>query len=299
MKVMVSACLTGENCKYNGGNNRNEKVLRLMADNQAITVCPEQMGGLPTPRVPSEIKDGLVTAKDGRIVDAEFRAGAAKCLEIAGRWQPDLVVLQSRSPSCGVKQRYDGTFTGRLVDQAGVTARLLMENGFRCLDVEDLVTIHGDFLIRKLSIEESDLLKDFLYEAIFIPEGVEAPARDIVERPELRIYYDDFGSRPGDHCFAAETEGNVVGAVWTRIMNDYGHVDDETPSFAISLLPDFRNKGIGTRLMREMLSLLKECGYKQASLAVQKANYAVRMYKEVGFEIIDENEEEFIMVCRL
>ena len=277
MKIMVSACLAGENCKYNGGNNRNEKVLRLMADNQAITVCPEQMGGLPTPRVPSEIKDGLVTAKDGRIVDAEFRAGAVKCLEIAGRWQPDLVVLQSRSPSCGVKQRYDGTFTGRLVDQAGVTARLLMENGFRCLDVEDLVTIHGDFLIRKLSIEESDLLKDFLYEAIFIPEGVEAPARDIVERPELRIYYDDFGSRPGDHCFAAETEGNVVGAVWTRIMNDYGHVDDETPSFAISLLPDFRNKGIGTRLMREMLSLLKECGYKQASLAVQKANYAVRM----------------------
>ena len=299
MKIMVSACLAGANCKYNGGNNRNEKVLRLMADNQAITVCPEQMGGLPTPRVPSEIKDGLVTAKDGRIVDAEFRAGAAKCLEIAGRWQPDLVVLQSRSPSCGVKQRYDGTFTGRLVDQAGVTARLLMENGFRCLDVEDLVTIHGDFLIRKLSIEESDLLKDFLYEAIFIPEGVEAPARDIVQRPELRIYYDDFGSRPGDHCFAAETEGNVVGAVWTRIMNDYGHVDDETPSFAISLLPDFRNKGIGTRLMREMLSLLKECGYKQASLAVQKANYAVRMYKEVGFEIIDENEEEFIMVCRL
>ena len=299
MKIMVSACLAGENCKYNGGNNRNERVLRLMADNEAITVCPEQMGGLPTPRVPSEIKDGLATAKDGRIVDAEFRAGAAKCLEIAGRWQPDLVVLQSRSPSCGVKQRYDGTFTGRLVDQAGVTARLLMENGFRCLDAEDLVTIHGDFLIRKLSIEESDLLKDFLYEAIFIPEGVEAPARDIVERPELRIYYDDFGSRPGDHCFAAETEGNVVGAVWTRIMNDYGHVDDETPSFAISLLPDFRNKGIGTRLMREMLSLLKECGYKQASLAVQKANYAVRMYKEVGFEIIDENEEEFIMVCRL
>ncbi len=299
MKIMVSACLAGENCKYNGGNNRNEKVLRLMADNEAITVCPEQMGGLPTPRVPSEIKDGLVTAKDGRIVDAEFRAGAAKCLEIAGRWQPDLVVLQSRSPSCGVKQRYDGTFTGRLVDQAGVTAQLLMENGYRCLDVEDLFTVHRDFLIRKLSIEESELLKDFLYEAIFIPEGVEAPARDIVERPELRIYYDDFGNRPGDLCLAAETEGHVVGTVWTRIMNDYGHVDDETPSFAISLLPEYRNKGIGTVLMRQMLSLLKEHGYRQASLAVQKANYAVRMYRNVGFEITDENEEEFIMVCRL
>lgn len=299
MKIMVSACLAGENCKYNGGNNRNEKVLRLMADNEAITVCPEQMGGLPTPRVPSEIKDGLVTAKDGRIVDAEFRAGAAKCLELALQEQPDLVVLQSRSPSCGVKQRYDGTFSGRLVDQAGVTAQLLMENGFRCLDVEDLITIHRGFLIRKLSIEESDLLKDFLYQAIFIPQGAEAPARDIIERPELRIYYEDFGSSPGDHCLVAEAAGQAVGAVWTRIMNDYGHVDDETPSFAISLLPDYRNKGIGTRLMRQMLSLLKEHAYRQASLAVQKANYAVRMYKEVGFEIIDENEEEFIMVCKL
>ena len=298
MKIMVSACLAGENCKYNGGNNRNEKVLRLMADNEAITVCPEQMGGLPTPRVPSEIKDGLVTAKDGRIVDAEFRAGAAKCLELALQEQPDLVVLQSRSPSCGVKQRYDGTFSGRLVDQAGVTAQLLMENGFRCLDVEDLITIHRGFLIRKLSIEESDLLKDFLYQAIFIPQGAEAPARDIIERPELRIFYEDFGSSPGDHCLVAEAAGQAVGAVWTRIMNDYGHVD-ETPSFVISLLPDYRNKGIGTRLMRQMLSLLKEHAYRQASLAVQKANYAVRMYKEVGFEIIDENEEEFIMVCKL
>ena len=82
-------------------------------------------------------------------------------------------------------------------------------------------------------------------------------------------------------------------------MNDYGHVDDETPSFAISFLPDFRGKGIGTILMREMLSILKEEGFSQASLAVQKANYAVRMYRKVGFEIIDENEEEYIMVCHL
>ena len=119
MKIMISACLAGENCKYNGGNNRNEKVLRLMAENEVITVCPEQMGGLPTPRVPSEIKDGVVTAKDGHIVDAEFRAGAAKCLEIAMREKPDLIVLQSRSPSCGVKQRYDGTFSGTLVEDPG------------------------------------------------------------------------------------------------------------------------------------------------------------------------------------
>ena len=135
---MVSACLAGENCKYNGGNNRNEKVLQLMAEHEVITVCPEQMGGLPTPRVPSEIKDGVVTAKDGRMVDKEFRAGAAKCLEIAMREQPDLIVLQSRSPSCGVNQRYDGTFSGTLVDGAGVMAQLLIKHGFRCIDVEEL-----------------------------------------------------------------------------------------------------------------------------------------------------------------
>jgi len=138
MKIMVSACLAGENCKYNGGDNRNEKVQQLMSEHEVITVCPEQMGGLPTPRVPSEVKEGIVTARDGRNVDREFRTGAAKCLEIALREQPDLIVMQSRSPSCGVKQRYDGSFTGKLVDAPGVTAQLLMENGFRCVDVEDL-----------------------------------------------------------------------------------------------------------------------------------------------------------------
>ena len=299
MKIMVSACLTGENCKYNGGNNRSDKVLRLMDANEVLTVCPEQMGGLPTPRIPSEIRSGVVTAKDGRIVDAQFRAGAAKCLEIAKREQPDLIVLQSRSPSCGVKQRYDGTFTGTLTDGAGVTAQLLMDNGFRCIDVEDLIEIHDDVIIRKLCTEEAGLLKDFLYEAIFIPEGVEPPPTDIVERPELRIYYEYFGRGAADHCLVAEADGHVVGAVWTRIMKDYGHVDDETPSFAISLIPEYRGKGIGTRLMRNMLSLLKERGFKQASLAVQKANYAVGMYKNVGFEIVDENDEEYIMLCAL
>lgn len=138
MKIMVSACLAGENCKYNGGNNRNEKVLRLMEDNEVIIVCPEQMGGLPTPRVPAEICDGVVTTQDGRSVDKEYRSGAARCLEIAKRERPDLIVLQSRSPSCGVKQRYDGTFSGKLVPGAGVTAELLMKNGFRVVDVEDL-----------------------------------------------------------------------------------------------------------------------------------------------------------------
>lgn len=154
-------------------------------------------------------------------------------------------------------------------------------------------------LLRTLRKEETELLKDFLYEAIFIPEGVEPPDRSIIEQPELSIYYDDFGSGNADNCIAAEDNGKVIGAVWTRIMNDYGHVDNETPSFAISLYKEYRGEGIGTELMRKMISLLKEQGYKKASLAVQKANYAVKMYKKVGFKIIDENSEEYIMVCDL
>ena len=153
--------------------------------------------------------------------------------------------------------------------------------------------------IRTLREKEKEQLKDFLYEAIFIPEGVEAPDRDIIEKPELRIYYEDFGKDTADHCLVAEDEGKVVGAVWTRIINDYGHIDDKTPSFAISLYREYRGRGIGTKLMQEMLNLLKEKGYKRASLAVQKANYAVRMYKKVGFKTVDENEEEYIMVCSL
>ena len=193
MKIMVSACLAGENCKYNGGNNRNEKILQLMAENEVVTVCPEQMGGLPTPRVPAEIRDGVVTAKDGRIVDAEFRAGAAKCLETAVKEQPDLIILQSRSPSCGVKERYDGSFSGKLTKGAGVTAQQLMENGFRVIDVEDLIEIYRGVLIRKLRRDETELLKEFLYEAIFIPEGIQPPERSIIELPELAIYYENFG----------------------------------------------------------------------------------------------------------
>ena len=154
-------------------------------------------------------------------------------------------------------------------------------------------------ILRKLRDGETDLLKDFLYEAIFIPKGVEPPAREIIYQPELKIYYDDFGTGKADYCIGADDNGKVIGAVWTRIMDDYGHVDDDTPSFAISLYKEYRGQGIGTRMMREMLALLKEKGYKQASLAVQKANYAVRMYEKVGFKIADENDEEYIMVCEL
>lgn len=156
-----------------------------------------------------------------------------------------------------------------------------------------------EYKIRELKLEEAKVLDTFLYEAIYIPQGVASPSKEIINKPELQIYVEEFGSKNGDLCFVAEVDSLIVGAVWVRIMNDYGHIDDETPSFAISLLKDYRNYGIGTALMKKMLEELRNKGYKKASLAVQKVNYAVRMYKKVGFEIIDENEEEYIMICQL
>lgn len=156
-----------------------------------------------------------------------------------------------------------------------------------------------NYLIRELKQDENKVLDTFLYNAIFIPEGVPAPSKEIIYQPELQVYVKDFGQNKGDLCLVAQVEDEIVGAVWVRIMNDYGHIDDETPSFAISLLNEYRNYGIGTKLMTQMLMKLKMQGYKRASLAVQKTNYAVHMYKKVGFEIIDENDEEYIMICNL
>ena len=161
------------------------------------------------------------------------------------------------------------------------------------------VLVQVDTMLRLMDPSEYDLLRDFLYEAIFIPDGVEPPPRSIVERPELRIYYDGFGTGAADYCIVAEEDGRIVGAVWSRIMNDYGHIDDSTPSLAISLYKDCRGRGLGTELMRAIISLLADKGFERVSLAVQKANYAVKLYRKVGFEVVGENEEEFIMALSM
>ena len=156
-----------------------------------------------------------------------------------------------------------------------------------------------EYAIREMTVPEYPLLSDFLYEAIFIPNGIKPPPRDIIASPELQIYVERFGALKDDFALVAEIEGKIVGAVWVRIMNDYGHIDEETPSLAISLYKEYRGQGIGTNMMKEMLSLLKTHGYKRVSLSVQKANYAAEMYRKIGFEIARENEEEWIMIYNL
>jgi hypothetical protein len=139
MKIMVSACLLGENCKYNGGNNRNQRLLNLLSGYEIIPFCPEVLGGLPVPRTPAEIVNGTVINRENISVDEPFRQGAKKALEIAKKEKPDLIILQSRSPSCGAKQIYDGTFSGKLIPGHGVFAELALRSGFPVMDVEDAV----------------------------------------------------------------------------------------------------------------------------------------------------------------
>lgn len=138
MKILVSACLLGKNCKYNGGNNLNQGVLDFVEGHEVIGVCPEQLGGLSTPRLPAEIVDGVVTNKEGVSVDAEFRKGAQEALAAALEKKVDLAILQSRSPSCGVKEIYDGSFSGKKIKGQGMFAKLLSAHGIKVLDAEDI-----------------------------------------------------------------------------------------------------------------------------------------------------------------
>ncbi len=138
MKLLVSACLLGENCKYNGGNNRSDLLLDFLKDHDVIPVCPEVMGGLPVPRAPAEIVNGIVVNAEGKSVDQEFHDGAAKALQIALQEKADAAILQSRSPSCGTKEIYDGSFSRRKIPGNGIFAAMLMDAGIPAIDSEDV-----------------------------------------------------------------------------------------------------------------------------------------------------------------
>ena len=139
MKIAVSACLLGINYKYNGGNNYSEKLEKILEKHEIIPICPEVLGGLPIPRDPSEIVNGEVLTNKGKSVDKEFRNGAKKALKIVKESGAELVVLQSRSPSCGLGKIYDGSFTGRLVYGDGVFVKLLKDEGIKVVDVSNFI----------------------------------------------------------------------------------------------------------------------------------------------------------------
>ncbi len=159
-----------------------------------------------------------------------------------------------------------------------------------------------EMTIRDLEPGEVSSLEDFMYDAIFIPEGVERPAREIIYLPELACYFRDFG-REHDHCLVAEIGGELVGAVWTRLYHEtrkgYGYVDDHTPEVSMSVKTPFRQKGFGTRLLTAMLKKLQQAGYQQVSLSVDEANYAYRMYQKAGFVTVASDGISATMIKRL
>lgn len=151
-------------------------------------------------------------------------------------------------------------------------------------------------LIREITQADLGALPVFLYEAIFVPEGAAPPPLSVIEDPALQVYIEGFGEEPMDAGVLAEQDGLVVGAAWARIMDDYGHIDENTPSCAIAVLKDFRGQGIGARLMQALFQSLKARGASRLSLSVQKANKALHLYLNLGFEPFLDKGEEYIMV---
>ena len=140
MRILISACLLGVKCRYDGGGKPCPAALALAGTHELIPVCPEQLGGLPTPRMPSEIRDGQVIRRDGVSVDEAYRRGAAEAARLAKLFSCELAVLKARSPSCGCDCIYDGSFTGTLIPGDGVTAALLKEQGLQVITEEELAS---------------------------------------------------------------------------------------------------------------------------------------------------------------
>lgn len=157
--------------------------------------------------------------------------------------------------------------------------------------------------IRELRENEYDKLEELLYEAIYQPDEDHPVSREVLKIPEVHAYIKDFGKRKDDYALIAESDEHIMGGVWVRILSEevkgYGNIDSETPEFAISLFKEYRNKGIGTALMKAMIGHLKEKKYRRASLNVKKENYAVNLYKKVGFKIIGEDEQDYLMLLEL
>ena len=165
-----------------------------------------------------------------------------------------------------------------------------------------IITAHPiNAKVRLMRTSDYRCLPEFLYQAIFTPEGVEPPSRSIINDPQIFAYIKDFSTKSGDLGVVAEQNGQVVGAAWARIIPGHGHIDDEIPELAISILPEFRGYGIGTKLLKKLFEVLRGNGYERTSLSVQKDNPAVRLYKRLGYRITEEKldhvgNEDFIMI---
>ena len=293
MKIMVSACLLGQKCKYNGGDNFNEKVAALQAEHEVIPVCPEAAGGLPIPRIPCEIVRGEVIDQSGESRDREFREGAEKCLAIAEMEHIDLAILQSRSPSCGIRQIYDGTFSRRLTEGSGVFASLLAEKGFRVMDVEDFEA-NADSVMR---IDISEFSCRYHVRCLH-----DADIPDVYSlccgNPQYYRYCppfvteqsirDDMKALPprkdsSDKYYVGYFDGERLIAVMDFIM---AYPDEETAFIGFFMVENsIQRKGVGSGLIDELCRYLKSLGIKEIRLGWVSDNpQAANFWHKNGFQ---------------
>ena len=155
--------------------------------------------------------------------------------------------------------------------------------------------------IRELKNDEISHLDNFLYDAIFIPEGQKKPDKEIIKLPELSGYIKDFG-KDTDHCLVAELNGELIGAIWIRIFSEdekgFGFIDSKTPELSMSVVENYRKKGIGTKMLKALLNKFTLLEYDQASLSVDKQNFAMRLYQKFGFETVKSDEKSATMIKR-
>lgn len=272
----MSACLLGQKCKYNGGDNYNEKVIEYVKGHEVIPACPEVEGGLSVPRKPCEIVQGLVMDKDGESKDKEFRCGAELCLQKALEQKVSLAILQSRSPSCGVNQIYDGTFSGKLIKGSGVFSGLLKKNGIKVLDAEDIPSEKSEssFEMRKLAESEIPAAHSLAWKVFceyespdYSEEGTESFRKTLYDPAYLSglVYYGTF-------------EGSKLVAL-CAIRSEKRHI------CFMFVDGSYHRRGIGSRLIRHVLN-----DYKGGSVTLNSSPYGLPFYKAVGFVPTEEEK---------
>ena len=292
MKIMVSSCLLGQKCKYNGGDNLCQKVIDFTAEHEVIPVCPEVAGGLSVPRPPCEMVNGRIVNTDGEDRSREFRDGAEKCLALAQKHPTDLAILQSRSPSCGVKQIYDGTFSRRLINGSGVFASLLSENGFRVIDAEEMT---GNDNIRLINISQLSVryhVRSLHYSDI--PEILALCSKNplyyrhcppfVTEQSIL----DDMKALPpdkeySDKYYIGYFDGEKLIAVMDLIMAYPDHNRCLIGFFMTDV--SLQNAGVGSSIIHELFAYLKSIGLSGIRLGWVDSNpQAKHFWQKNGFK---------------
>jgi len=157
--------------------------------------------------------------------------------------------------------------------------------------------------IRGMRPSDFPLMEDFMYEAIYHPNPANPYPKKVIYYPQVRVYWDNWGAGKDDHCLLASVNEKPVGAVWIRTfqgeLKGCGYIDEQTPEIAIALFKEYRNQGIGTEMMKQMIAFMKTEHYRQVSLSVTKGNPAIRLYERLGFRATDENDEDYIMLLQL